>query len=79
MKTLTCIFLVFGNQINNDFSNVKAIDTKVIPNKDDFLALKEGVYLVTGRYINYKNVEDYTETSPDRGGELIYIYLERVK
>lgn len=70
-----CITLVFGNFINKDFSNVKSIDTKIIPNIGEEINTKEGVLKVKRKVIDYKNVEDYDLDSLERGGEFIYIFV----
>ena len=74
MKT-KCIFIVFGGKIEKDFSNVKSIDTKVVPNIGDEIALKSGWYKVKRKLINYTQVEEYDLDSSERGGESIYIFI----
>lgn len=74
MKT-KCITLVFGNEIDKDFSNVKTIDTKIVPNVGEEIMIKQGLFKVKRKIINYKNVEDYDLDSSERGGEMIYIFV----
>ncbi len=74
MKT-KFIMLVFGNEIDNDFSNVKSIDTKIVPNVGEEIAINKGLFKVKRKVINYKNVEDYDLDSSERGGEKIYIFI----
>lgn len=71
----THIFLVFGKEIKKDFSNVKSIDTKVIPNIGEEIVLKDGVYKVHRKLINYVNIQDYDLKEEGRGGEMIYIFV----
>lgn len=70
-----CIMLVFGNEIAKDFSNVKSIDTKIIPNVGEEIVIAKGLFKVKRKIINYKNVEEYELDHPHRGGELIYIFI----
>lgn len=69
------IMVIFGDTINKDFSNVKTIDTKIIPNVGEEIVLKSGLYKVKRKLINYLNVEEYELDSPERGGEAIYIFV----
>ena len=69
------IFLVFGDKIKEDFSNVKSIDTTIVPNIGEELVLKSGWYKVRRKSINYMHVEDYELDSTERGGEMIYIFV----
>ena len=70
-----CIFIVFGDKIKKDFSNVKSIDTKVVPNIGEEISLKSGWYKVKRKLINYIQVEEYDLDSSERGGESIYIFV----
>ena len=74
MKT-KCIFIVFGKSIEEDFSNVSTIDTKIIPNVGEEIVLKSGWYKVKRKLINYINVQGYELDDKGRGGELIYIFV----
>ena len=76
MKNLNCIFIVFGNHIQDDPSNLKSINTKVIPLTGDTIALNSGIYTVIGRCINYTQVQNYQPDSKERGGEVIYIFVK---
>ena len=57
MKYLDNIFIVFGKEMKKDFSNIKTIDTRIIPNTGDNIALKDGVYKVLSRTIDYRQVQ----------------------
>ncbi len=70
-----CIMLVFGNEIDKDFSNITSIDTKIIPNVGEEISIKKGLFKVKRKVINYRNVEDYDFDNSERGGELIYIFI----
>lgn len=74
MKT-KCIFIVFGNEVNKDFTNIKTINTKVVPNVGDEISLKNGWFRVKRKLINYTQVEDFELDSLERGGESIYIFV----
>lgn len=78
MKPLDCIFFVFGSVAAPDMSNIKSIETYLIPNTDDVIVLDEGIFVVTGRCINYKNVEKYDADDSGRGGELLYVFLKKL-
>lgn len=69
------IFVVFGDKIEKDFSNVKTINTKVIPSLGDEIRLVSGLYQVKRKLIDYYGVEGYELDNPDRGGERIYIFV----
>lgn len=71
-------FIVFGKLANSDFSNMKFIETKVIPNIGEKISLKQGTFEVIDKLINLKNVEDYELDNPDRGGEMIFIFTKQV-
>lgn len=79
IKTVDGYFLVLGNSVNKDYSNIKVIKTTVIPNVGDIIAFKNKVVRkVTGKMINYTQVEDYNELDdPDRGCEMIHIFTEK--
>jgi hypothetical protein len=70
------IFIVFGNKANSDLSNIKSLSTKVIPQVGDNIYFDKKHLTVTGRMINYSQVEDYDLGDPDRGSEMIYIFVE---
>ena len=63
------------DKIEKDFSNVKSIDTKVVPNIGEEISLKSGWYKVKRKLINYTQVEGYDLDSSERGGESIYIFV----
>lgn len=68
--------LVFGKEIKEDFSNVRVLKTKQIPNIGECLTIKTGVFKVIGKMIDYRQVENYDIDEDGRGGELIYIYVK---
>jgi hypothetical protein len=70
------IFIVFGNKANSDFSNIRSLATKVIPQVGDKIYFDKKHLKVTGRMINYSQVEDYDLGDADRGSEMIYIFVE---
>jgi hypothetical protein len=63
-----CIFIVFGNSLNKDLSNVQTINTDIIPNVGERIYLKSGGYLIKDKIINYSQVEHYGIDDPNRGG-----------
>lgn len=71
----TCIFIVFGTNIKKDFSNVKTIDTKVVPNIGEEIYFDKNWHKVRRKLINYSQVENHDIDSPDRGKEMIYIFI----
>lgn len=38
---VNCIFVVFGNTLAEDFSNMKSISTRIIPNIGDTIVVKK--------------------------------------
>lgn len=70
-----CIMLVFGNEIDKDLSNVKSIYTMIVPNLGEEIIISQGLFKVKRKVIHYKNVEDYDLDSPERGEEVIYIFI----
>lgn len=73
------IFIVFGNNVNSDFSNVKSLTTRIIPNKDEKFVFDRKKYLVIDKIIDYTQVEHYNNIDdPERGQEIIYIFVERI-
>lgn len=77
MKELDCIFIVYGKTVNNDFSNIKSLKTKVIPNIGDTIVAFGERLKVIDRYIDYTQVEKYDLDDPGRGGEGCYIFVEK--
>jgi hypothetical protein len=79
MKELDHVFLVFGRLIEKDFSNVKSLTTKTIPNIGEVIRLKKGTFRVVEKLVDYRQVEDYNELEDvDRGGELVYLFLNEL-
>lgn len=74
---VSCIFVIFGNTVDEDLSNMKTINTRVIPNIGDTIVVKNDRYLVHNRLIYYSNVEGYELNDPDRGSEVIFIYVNK--
>ena len=77
MKELDCIFVVFG-EMKADFSNIKSIETKVIPNIGESIVVNKQRWKVTDKVINYRNVENYSYEDEGRGGELCYIFVKLI-
>ena len=72
-----CIFIVFGRVVNKDFSNVKSIITKVVPNIGESIIFEKILYRVTDKNINYTSVEDFDDINDvDRGKETIWIFVK---
>lgn len=71
----TCIFIVDGNYIKEDFSNVTTIDTKVVPNIGEKIYFRRETRRVVDKIINYSQVEDYDLKDSGRGKETIYIFI----
>jgi len=78
MKKLDSIFLVYGDKIDEKWSNVKSLDTKVVPNIGETLMMTAGSYRVIDKVIDYRQVSGYDGSSPDRGGELVYIFIRKL-
>lgn len=53
MKELDCIFIVYGKTVNSDFSNIKVLKTKVIPNIGDTICVFGERLKVINRLIDY--------------------------
>lgn len=70
------IFVVFGEEIDKEFSNIKTIDTKVVPNIGEQIAISRTAYKVVNKLIDYSSVEDYELKDVDRGRERIYIFVK---
>lgn len=73
---MNVIFIVFGNKANSDLSNIRSLATKVIPQVGDKIYFDKKHLKVTGRMIDYSQVEDYDLDNPHRGSEIIYIFVE---
>lgn len=71
----TCIFLVFGQEVDKDLSNLKTINTKVVPNVGEEIIFRGGLYKVKRKVINYSQVENHAIDSDERGKEMIYIFI----
>ena len=72
----TCIFIVFGKHVEKDFSNVKSIVTKVVPNIGESIIFEKGLYRVKDKNINYTSVEGFDDIDDvDRGKETIWIFV----
>lgn len=79
MKELEHIFIIYGKTANNDFSNIRSVTTKVIPNIGDTICVFGERLKVINRLIDYTQVEKYTELDhPDRGGESVYVFVEKM-
>lgn len=71
----TCIFIVDGNYLKEDLSNMKVIDTKVVPNIGERIHFRGETRKVVNKVINYSQVESYDLKDLDRGKEMIYIFI----
>lgn len=79
MKELDCIFLVYGTSVNSDFSNIKSLKTKVIPNINDTIVAFGKRLKVIDRYIDYTQVEKYNDLDDSgRGGECVYLFVKPI-
>lgn len=78
MKELDCIFIVYGKTANHDFSNIKSLNTKVIPNIGDTIVAFGERLKVIDRYIDYTQVEIYDLDDPGRGGEYCYVMVKPI-
>lgn len=74
---VSSIFVIFDDVIAEDFSNMQTINTRVIPNIGDTIRVRSNNYLVTNRVIVYSHVEGYELNDPDRGSEVIFIYVKK--
>ena len=72
---MKAFFVVFGDEITKDMSNVKVIETKVIPNIGEQINFQDKNWRVKDKLISYKQVEGYDIKDPDRGGEMIYCFV----
>lgn len=71
----TCIFIVEGNYLKEDLSNMKVISTKVVPNIGERIVFRGETRKVVDKVINYSQVESYDLKDLDRGKEMIYIFI----
>lgn len=71
-----CIFIVIGDQVNEYFSNVKSITTKVVPNIGESIVFGKRTYRVRDKKISYTSVEDFDDIDDiNRGKEVIWIFV----
>jgi hypothetical protein len=71
-----CIFIVFGQFVERDFSNVKSVVTKVVPNIGERIFFEGYKYKVHDKLINYTSVEDFDDMEDSRRGkEVIWIFV----
>ena len=78
MKELDCIFLVYGTSVNSDFSNIKSLKTKVIPNIGDTIVVFGKRLKVIDRCFDYTQVEKYDIDDSGRGGECVYLFVKPI-
>jgi len=76
MEQATSFFVVFGDKPNEDFSNVRVINSLIIPQIGNTIRCFDKVLRVVGVLIDYKNVDEYEKDDPKRGGETVYILTE---
>ena len=72
------IFIVLCNKINIDLSNIKTIDTLVVPNIGENIVFNHLRLKVVDKLIDYSNVEDYNFEDSGRGAENIYLFVTAV-
>lgn len=77
-NNLKCFFIVYGKHINNNFDNVKSISTRVIPNIGETIIAFDGRLKVNDKVITYKHVENYELDDPNRGGEMVYVFVDKI-
>lgn len=76
MEQATSFFVIFGDKPNEDFSNVRVINSLIIPQIGNTIRCFNKVLRVVDVFIDYKNVDKYEKDDPDRGGEYVYISTE---
>ena len=76
MEQATSFFVIFGDKPNEDFSNVRVINSLIIPQIGNTIRCFNKVLRVVDVFIDYKNVDKYEGDDPKRGGEYVYILTE---
>ena len=71
----TAIFIVYGDEIKDDMTNVEVVETNIIPNVGEYISLSRGTYIVLKKIVDYKQVEAYIIGNPERGEERIFIFV----
>lgn len=78
MEQATSFFVVFGDKPNEDFSNVRVINSLIIPQIGYKIRCFDKVLRVVDVFIDYKNVDKYEKDDPKRGGECVYILTKNI-
>lgn len=78
MEQATSFFVVFGDKLNEDFSNVRVINSLIIPQIGNTIRCFDEALRVVGVFIDYDNVDKYEKDDPERGGEYVYILTEYI-
>lgn len=68
-------FIVFGSKLNEDFKNIKLINSLVIPNNGDIINYNKTKWLIQNKMIDYSQVENHDLNSDERGRENIYVFV----
>lgn len=68
--------IVFGSEINENLSNIKVIESLIIPNINDIIFYDKKHYLVINKMINYQQILNYELNQNGRGREMIYIFVK---
>jgi len=71
----TSMMVVDGPVFREDRSNVRVVNTTVIPNIGDHIFLGGKTYKVNFKNINYSQVEDYELEEEGRGSEMVYVFV----
>ena len=69
-------FIVFGKDVNKDFSNIKAIESLIIPNIGETIIYGNNHYKINNKIISYNEVQDYELNQEGRGGEMIWVFVD---
>lgn len=78
MEQASSFFVVFGDKPNEDFSNLKVIDSLIIPQIGNKIRCFNKKLKVVDVFIDYKNVDNYRGDDPGRGGEQIYVFTKEI-
>lgn len=72
----TSFFIVFGKDINKDFSNIKSIESLIIPNIGETIIYRNEHYKINNKIISYQMVEGYELNQEGRGGEMVWVFVD---
>lgn len=68
--------IVFGKDVNKNFSNIKAIESLIIPNIGETIIYGNEYYKINDKVISYQQVQDYKLNQEGRGGEMIWVFVD---